>query len=247
MGSPPKTSPSSLSSTDSSHAHVSGHHTSPSSLSSTDSSHAHVSGHTSPSSVNSECHGFLARLRTCDVAAQRPPRPPGTPPRPRPRPYPETRPPLKDANVEAFVAALTRKYPHITESLCTQTGLAEAIAAVSICAEQTFTESAATRKEMGPACSVALDAYVGSDLERDMKNEIARIPPKDDWHAKLVEIIITHRLRISHSLHSGAKSAEARPRRLGIGRSNPSRQSLPTFVDLADSPVEGICGSSRGR
>ncbi|KAJ7938902.1 hypothetical protein B0H13DRAFT_2301107 [Mycena leptocephala] len=49
-----------------------------------------------------------------------------------------------------------------------------------------------------------------------------------------------------HSLHSRAKSAEARPRRVGIGRSTPPRQSLPTFVDLADSPVEAICGSSRG-
>ncbi|KAJ7813619.1 hypothetical protein B0H14DRAFT_2852568, partial [Mycena olivaceomarginata] len=105
-------------------------------------------------------------------------------------------PPETDANVEAFVAALTRKYPRITEFLSIPTSRAEAIAAVSICAEQTFTESTATRKEMGPACSVALDAYVGSNLEREVKNEIARIPPEDDWHAKLVEIIITHRLRI---------------------------------------------------
>ncbi|KAJ7891637.1 hypothetical protein B0H14DRAFT_2687837 [Mycena olivaceomarginata] len=103
-----------------------------------------------------------------------------------------------DTNVETFITVLETKYPRITESLQTQAGRAEAIAAVSICAEQTFIEFTATSKALGPACFVALDAYVGSDLERDVKDEIARILPEDKkmFVSKLIEIIKTHRLRI---------------------------------------------------
>ncbi|KAF8200487.1 hypothetical protein K438DRAFT_653774 [Mycena galopus ATCC 62051] len=50
-----------------------------------------------------------------------------------------------------------------------------------------------------------------------------------------------------HSLHSGAISAEARPRRVGTGRSRLFRQSLPTSVELANSAVEAVFGVWSGR
>jgi len=112
-------------------------------------------------------------------------------------------------NVAAFKTSLQTRYPGILNSMERPSGCAAVVAALCICAEQTFTQSASTLAAFGPACSIALDAYLGSDLERDVKTEIARIPPQDypkvtekDRHRtknivpKLVEIIKTHRLRI---------------------------------------------------
>ncbi|KAJ7710259.1 hypothetical protein B0H14DRAFT_704231 [Mycena olivaceomarginata] len=113
-----------------------------------------------------------------------------------PQMYPQT------SNADAFQTALKTKYPRFSESIKEPSGRAEMVAAICICAEQTFTESAATHKALGPACYIALNAYTGSDLERDVKDEITRIPPqdyrdiKDEIVPKLVQIIKTHRLRI---------------------------------------------------
>jgi len=104
------------------------------------------------------------------------------------------------SNVNAFHTALKTQYPRFSESIEEPSGCAEVVAAICICAEQTFTESAATHKALGSACYIALDAYSGSHLERDVKDEIARIPPRDYRDVtgvlKLVQIIKTHRLRI---------------------------------------------------
>lgn len=82
------------------------------------------------------------------------------------------------------------------------------VSAICIVAEQTFTESAAISKVLRRACSVALKAYLGSDLERDVKRAIAQVPPEDlvrDGPSipKLVEITRSRCLRMSYDSISG--------------------------------------------
>ncbi|KAJ6585477.1 hypothetical protein B0H19DRAFT_1059699 [Mycena capillaripes] len=71
--------------------------------------------------------------------------------------------------------------------------------AICICAEQTFTEASAQRQAFGPACSAALDAYLGSPLEESVNREIANSVPdfySDLMAAQMGELIPSHRLRM---------------------------------------------------
>ncbi|KAJ7795291.1 hypothetical protein B0H14DRAFT_2621067 [Mycena olivaceomarginata] len=108
-----------------------------------------------------------------------------------------------DTNVKAFMIALILKHPFLMLSSRTRTqeARAELVAAICIVAEQTFTESAATSNTLWRVGFLTLKAYLGSDLERDVKGYFAR-----DELDKLVEIIRTNRLRINAGL-TGTPSA----------------------------------------
>jgi hypothetical protein len=87
---------------------------------------------------------------------------------------------------------------------------------ICICAEQTFSQASTSRADFSVAFRKALDAYVASKLNDNVKNAIAKLPQQDykevenpgaPWYqqqkkvvAPLVEIIKTHRLRMP--LHS---------------------------------------------
>ncbi|KAJ7241767.1 hypothetical protein C8J57DRAFT_1526562 [Mycena rebaudengoi] len=89
----------------------------------------------------------------------------------------------------------------------TESGRAMIIAAICICAEQTFTEASALRLQFSPAFQAALNAYVGSKIQADVNGKIAefleqdfaetigeRYRKKKKITPKLVEIIMDHPL-----------------------------------------------------
>jgi len=72
---------------------------------------------------------------------------------------------------------------------------AEMVAAICICAEQTFTEASARKQTFVAAFSNAVGVYAGSN-QQIVNKAITELARKDD-PAQLVEIIKTHRLRIA--------------------------------------------------
>ncbi|KAJ7133055.1 hypothetical protein C8R44DRAFT_870504 [Mycena epipterygia] len=92
---------------------------------------------------------------------------------------------------------LEAHYPS-SELLQTESGRAEMIAAICICAEQTFSEASAQTEAFAAAFSTAFNAYVTSTVRDEVNGKIAGLPPQDDEAERdaLVDIIKTHRLRI---------------------------------------------------
>jgi len=100
--------------------------------------------------------------------------------------------------VNAYITIFERKYPRVEESLIQDSGWSELLAAICICAEQTFSEASATEDAFGPAFSAALDAYLASSLREDVNREIAALFGQDYQEEKklLAKIIESHPLRI---------------------------------------------------
>ncbi|KAJ6779216.1 hypothetical protein DFH09DRAFT_1325148 [Mycena vulgaris] len=103
-------------------------------------------------------------------------------------------------NVDACVTILERKCPRMEESLLRDSGRSELLAAICICAEQTFRKASANEAGFSPAFSAALDAYLVSSLQEDVNREIAAASDQDyketEFVEKLVETIKSHPLRI---------------------------------------------------
>jgi len=92
-------------------------------------------------------------------------------------------------------------------NLRTRSGRAAVVAALCICAEQTFSQEFAKTQAFVTAFSRALDAYLSSTIKSEVESTIATLPlhdyeqmmNPDHWEQvalRLVVIITTHRLRI---------------------------------------------------
>jgi len=105
-------------------------------------------------------------------------------------------------------------YPDLDESLLTTSGRAEVLAAVCVCAEQTFTQASARASAFSTAWETALRAYLASTEQDNVNQAIATlysqeymevVNPNAWWQSKkivpkLVEIIKSHRLRIPQTV-----------------------------------------------
>jgi len=106
----------------------------------------------------------------------------------------------------ACTTALTTLHPHLYKSFKAKSGRLELVATICICAKQTFIQAAAQEEAFATAFTVALDAYSGSTLQKDVNQEIAGLLPQDyepgpdspKWQitTSLVNIIIAHPLDI---------------------------------------------------
>ncbi|KAJ7737923.1 hypothetical protein B0H14DRAFT_2992712 [Mycena olivaceomarginata] len=103
------------------------------------------------------------------------------------------------SNVDACITFLKRTYPRLAESSLPISECSKLVAAICICAEQTFTEASAKEEGFPLAFSAALDLYLTSSLQEAVNREIATLSPQVDRMTKvikLVEIIQSHPLRI---------------------------------------------------
>ncbi|KAJ7139166.1 hypothetical protein C8R44DRAFT_764001 [Mycena epipterygia] len=103
--------------------------------------------------------------------------------------------------VNACITILETKYSQMEESLLGDSGRSELVAAICICAEQTFTEASANEVGFSLAFAAALDAYLGSTLQEDVNREISGLTDQEYadktlYVPKLVEIIKLHPLHI---------------------------------------------------
>ncbi|KAJ7900407.1 hypothetical protein B0H13DRAFT_2336614 [Mycena leptocephala] len=103
------------------------------------------------------------------------------------------------------MAILNQKYSHMMESLSIRSGRAAVIAALCICAEQTFSQGFAKTQAFVAAFSQAFHAYLSFPIKSQVESAIATLPlqhyeqvksPDADLALMLVDIIITHQLRI---------------------------------------------------
>ncbi|KDR79415.1 hypothetical protein GALMADRAFT_154320 [Galerina marginata CBS 339.88] len=100
-------------------------------------------------------------------------------------------------NVKFCIPVLLKKFPGLEKSLKTLSGRAELIAALSICAEQTFTQASAKKQGFSTAFSTALGAYVKSTIMEDVIKAIRNLA-QEEYMGQLVHIITKHPLRINN-------------------------------------------------
>ncbi|KDR79401.1 hypothetical protein GALMADRAFT_1238572 [Galerina marginata CBS 339.88] len=102
------------------------------------------------------------------------------------------------SNVKFCVQVFLTKFPGLEESLQTLSGRAELIAALSICAEQTFTQASAKEQGFSTAFSTALSAYGKSTVMEDVDKAIRDLDlAQEEYREKLVHIITKHPLCIN--------------------------------------------------
>ncbi|KDR79393.1 hypothetical protein GALMADRAFT_137235 [Galerina marginata CBS 339.88] len=100
-------------------------------------------------------------------------------------------------NVKFCIQVLLDKFPGLEESLQTLSGRAELIAALSICAEHTFTQASAKEQGFSTAFSTALSAYIKSTIMEDVIKAIKDLAQEEEYMEQLVHIIRKHPLRIN--------------------------------------------------
>ncbi|KAJ6526128.1 hypothetical protein DFH09DRAFT_1328664 [Mycena vulgaris] len=100
------------------------------------------------------------------------------------------------------MAILNQNYSHMMKNLHTLSALAAVIAALCICAEQTFSQEFAQSETFAAAFSRAFHAYLLSTIKSQVESAIATLTLQDyeegnrEAISMLVDIIKTHQLRI---------------------------------------------------
>ncbi|KAJ6452587.1 hypothetical protein C8R45DRAFT_945571 [Mycena sanguinolenta] len=117
----------------------------------------------------------------------------------------------RNSNISICTTTLLNKFPRsVVQSFHTNSGFATLMAAICICAEQTFSQANAIPQAFSASFSTALKAYLKSTLWTEVNSTIAGLHPEDYEGAensgaggsvprvipKLVEIIKTHPLRM---------------------------------------------------
>ncbi|KDR79304.1 hypothetical protein GALMADRAFT_1232599 [Galerina marginata CBS 339.88] len=102
-------------------------------------------------------------------------------------------------NVNFCVKVLPKKLPGLEKLLQTPLGRAQLIAALSICAEQAFTQASAKKWGFSTAFLIALSNYVKSTVMEDVNKAIGVLQDQGDLlEEQLVHIITKHPIRINN-------------------------------------------------
>ncbi|KAJ7478001.1 hypothetical protein B0H11DRAFT_2029010 [Mycena galericulata] len=88
--------------------------------------------------------------------------------------------PKRKTNVEAATAILNENYSEMTENLSTRNAHAAVIAALCICAEQTFSDGFAERGTFAHAFERAFITYISSASKSEVESAIKALALQDD-------------------------------------------------------------------